>query len=127
MGRTIFIDNLSSDVTASELTELLAQHGTVETIELVKNEAAEEDTQAAFVVMQNGRHGRAAIDGQTHSGRVLKVRAMKGKGASALGTSSSGMAAGPGQGRHGGRAGVFGAKGGTYGHKGRGTSGGRNA
>lgn len=127
MGTTIFIENLSSSVTGTELTELLSQHGTVESTELAKDDASDEDTQVAFVVMRSSKHGRAviaALDGETHSGRVLKIKVMK-RGGGPMGDSSRG-AAGSGALGRGRRTDVFGGRGGVYGHKGRGKAGGRN-
>ena len=125
MGSMVFIENLAADVTEAAFTELLSQHGTVGDVRLAKDETAEDAAQVAFVTMNSSRHGRAviaALNGQTHSDRVLKARAMKRQGETSTGSSAAGMS-GLGQ---AGRGGVFGAKGGIYGHKGRGKSGGRN-
>ena len=128
MGRMIIIENLGSEATETELTTLLSGHGTVEAIQLATDESSDEGTQVAFVVMQSGRHGRAAIaalDAQTYSGRVLKIRPMKRQAGQAAGPSSAGAVA-PGPGGRRGRRNIFGGKSGVYGSKGRGTSGGRN-
>ena len=129
MSGTLFIENLDGSVTASQLTTLLSEHGKVGAVELAKDDTSDEGTQVAFVTMQNAKHGRAAIaglDGQTHSNRVLKVKALRGRGPSSGGMTSPG-GLGTGGVAGGRRSTVFGARSGTYGHKGRGKSGGRNS
>ncbi len=128
MGSMVIIENLAADVTESALTELLSQHGTVRAVQLAKDETAEGAAQVAFVTMRSNRHGHAviaALNGRTHSDRVLKVRAMKRKGELSGGPSATGGIGLSSAGR-GGRGGIFGGKGGAYGHKGRGKNSGRN-
>ena len=83
MGHRIVIENLDSKVTAAELTELLNSRSIVESVELAKAETPDAATRVAFVDARSARHGKAlvaALDGQTHWGHVLKVKAMKTRG-----------------------------------------------
>ena len=83
MGHWIVIENLGSKVTAAELTELLNSHGIVETVELARIEPPDAETRVAFAEARSGKHGKAliaALDGQTHWGHALKVKAMKTRG-----------------------------------------------
>lgn len=124
MASTVFVENLGGSVTAADLTEHLSEHGTIESIELAKDDGSDDGGQVAFITMRNTKQGRAviaALNGQTYGERVLKAKAMKRGGGLASAGSSSGPA-----GMGSGRRGVFSGGGGAYGHKGRGKAGGRN-
>ncbi len=127
MGKMIIVEDLDSSVTEAELGELLSEHGTIESFELFNDAESEENTQTAFVSVRSSRHGRAliaALNGQSVSGRALKVKAMKGAGGSTAGASSASTVS-PGPRGRGARA-FPGGRDGGYGRKGRGQGGGRN-
>ena len=119
MGKTLFIEDLGDDVSEATLRELLSEHGTVESLQVVQDEdaAAGKPGRVAFAEMHSKREGRAAIaalNGREVGGRALTVKAMKQRSASSHG--------GPGGGgfHGGGRSSPFGGKGGVAGLKNRG-------
>ena len=119
MAWLVIIGNLGIEVTEADVKGLLAPHGEVETIHLARDESGAAPTQAASVQMQSSKQGCAAIaalDGQEHAGRPMKVRVLKGDGDRGGVPRVMGRSA---------RANVFGEKGGAAGHKGIGKGGGR--
>jgi len=126
MGKAISIGNLDAGVTQADVLELLSQHGEVEAIELLADETSGEKTQIALVAMHSSKDGRsvmAALDGQTHAGRELKVKALKNAGGPTPGKGGGYAGLGGNRGR---QADAFGGRSGAYGRKGRGKAGGRN-
>jgi RNA recognition motif-containing protein len=127
MGRQIVIDEIDASVTEADLTALLAEHGEVEQIELVKDPESEEGFQVAFLTMHSTKDGRAviaALDGQPLAGRDLKVKAVKGPHGAGGGREPGGAFGG---GSRRGRSKRFGGRGSLYGHGGRGQSAGRGS
>jgi RNA recognition motif-containing protein len=112
MGRKILIENIAAEVTGTQLSELIGEHGQYESIDLSKDEKKEENTQVAFVIMKSAKHGRAviaALNGKTLGERPLKIRALKQN--SEGNNATSGLAGGPSRRRFGGRGGIYGGKG----------------
>ncbi len=79
----LIVENLPVAITEAEVTELLARYGAVAEIQLSKVEAPGAESRTAFVNARSGKDGKAiitALDGVTHAGRVLKAKALKGRG-----------------------------------------------
>lgn len=76
----ITIENVGSQVTAADMTTLLAQHEGVKSVKLGKELTPGTDTRVVFVTMQSDRYGHAviaALDGKEHWGHALTVKALK--------------------------------------------------
>ena len=113
MGRKIVIENIAADVTATQLAELIDEHGRYDTLDLTRDDKAEDGEQVAFVNMKSAKHGRAviaALDGKSLSGKPLKVRALKHQG----NDNGPGLAGGPSRRRFGGMFGGRGKLGGRF-------------
>ena len=111
------------EVSEADVKKLLAPHSEVETIHLSRDESGAEPTQVASVQVQSSKQGCAAIaalDGQPHGGRPLRVKVAKGDG-----RGQGGFGGVPGATGRSARANVYGGKGGAAGHKGIGKGGGR--
>ncbi|OPZ24214.1 MAG: RNA recognition motif [Lentisphaerae bacterium ADurb.BinA184] len=95
MDCTLCIDNVGSAVTAEQLRALLAGHGTVKTIDLVKA-GTEGGLQVAFVAVPKIKEARAmvaALDGQPLADQVLKVKIQKQHGGLGHGGATAGFGA----------------------------------
>ena len=80
MGKKLYVGNLSYDVTSSDLEELLSQHGTVESAEVVSDRMTGRSRGFGFVEMASDEEAQAAIaalNGQDHDGRALTVNEAK--------------------------------------------------
>lgn len=80
MGKKLYIGNLSYDVSSSDLEALLAQHGTVQSAEVISDRSTGRSKGFGFVEMGSEEEARAAIsalDGQPHGGRNLTVNEAK--------------------------------------------------
>jgi RNA recognition motif-containing protein len=76
MGKTVYVGNMSRDITAERLAELFATHGEVLEVRVVTDQYTGRPRGFAFVDMASGEAATAAIsdlDGQTVDGRELKV------------------------------------------------------
>jgi RNA recognition motif-containing protein len=76
MVKTVYVGNMSRDITAEKLTELFAEHGEVVEVRVVTDQYTGRPRGFAFVDMATGEAAKAAIsdlDGQTLDGRELKV------------------------------------------------------
>jgi RNA recognition motif-containing protein len=82
MGSKLYVGNLSYDTTGSDLEQLLAQHGTVQSAEVIQDRDTGRSKGFGFVQMGSDDEARAAIaalDGQEHDGRNLTVNEAKPK------------------------------------------------
>ena len=80
MGKKLYIGNLSYDVSSSDLEALLSPHGTVESAEVIMDRDTNRSKGFGFVEMGSDQEAQAAIaalDGQTHGERALKVNEAK--------------------------------------------------
>jgi len=80
MGKKLYIGNLSYDVSSSDLETLLAAHGTVESAEVIMDRDTGRSKGFGFVEMNSDGEAQAAIaalDGQQHGDRALKVNEAK--------------------------------------------------
>ena len=106
MGKKLYVGNLSYDMSNSELEALFAQHGTVESAQVIEDRATGRSKGFGFVEMSSDDEAQSAIDalnGQDHGGRALTVNVAK-----------------PREPRGGGRGGYGGGGGGGGGRGGRG-------
>ena len=128
MGSKLYVGNLSYNTTSSDLEQLFAQHGTVQSAEVISDRDTGRSKGFGFVQMGSDEEAQAAItalNGQQHDGRNLTVNEAKpredrGGGGGGRGGYGGG---GGGGGRRGGGGGYGGGGGGGYG--GGGGGGGR--
>jgi RNA recognition motif-containing protein len=118
MGRKLYVGNLSYNVTDADLQQLLSQHGTVQSAQVIQDRDTGRSKGFGFVEMGSDEEAQAAIaalNGQEHDGRALTVNEAKPKEDRPRG----GGGGGGGRREFGGGGG-----GGGYGGGGRGGSGG---
>src|SRR5438874_13647711 len=118
MGKKLYVGNLSYGVTDSELQQLFAPHGTVESAQVIMDRDTGRSKGFGFVEMGSDQEAQAAIqalNGQDHGGRPLTVNEARPK------TDGGGGRGGGG----GGRGGYGGGGGGGGGRGGYGGGGGR--
>ena len=80
MGKTVYVGNMSPDITADRLTELFAAHGEVVEVRVITDQYTGRPRGFAFVDMATGEGAKAAIsdlNGQAVDGRELKVAEAK--------------------------------------------------
>lgn len=76
MGKTVYVGNMSHEITSERLTELLAAHGEVLDVRVITDHYTGRPRGFAFVDMATEEAAKAAIselNGQTLEGRQLKV------------------------------------------------------
>ena len=119
MGSKLYVGNLSYNVTNADLEQLCAQHGTVQSAEVIQDRDTGRSKGFGFVQMGSDDEAQAAIsalNGQEHDGRALTVNEAKPR-------EDRGGSGGGGRGGYGGGGGGRGGYGGGGGG-GRGGSGG---
>ena len=80
MGSKLYVGNLSYNVTNSDLEQLCAQHGTVQSAEVIQDRDTGRSKGFGFVQMGNDGEAQAAIsalNGREHDGRNLTVNEAK--------------------------------------------------
>jgi len=80
MGKKLYVGNLGYDVSGSDLEQLFAGHGTVETATVITDRGTGQSKGFGFVEMSSDAEAGAAIaalDGKDHGGRALKVNEAK--------------------------------------------------
>src|SRR5947208_10191303 len=80
MGTRLYVGNLSYQVDSSELQTLFAQHGTVNSAEVISDKLTGRSKGFGFVEMGSEDEAQAAIaalNGQQHGGRALTVNEAK--------------------------------------------------
>ena len=129
MGSKLYVGNLSYNTTSSDLEQLFAQHGTVQSAEVIADRETGRSKGFGFVQMGSDEEAQAAIaalSGQEHDGRTLTVNEAKpredrprggggGGGGGYGGGGRGGGGGGRGGGDRGGRGGGFGGGGGGRG------------
>jgi len=74
MSKKLYVGNLSKEMTASELTELFAQAGEINTVRIITNQATGRSKGFAFVEMGHGGDEAIAIfNGKDLKGQTLTV------------------------------------------------------
>jgi RNA recognition motif-containing protein len=129
MGRKLYVGNLSYNVTDSDLEQLCAQHGTVQSAQVIQDRETGRSKGFGFVEMGSDEEAQAAIaalNGQQHDGRALTVNEAKPKEdrGGGGGGGRGGYGGGRGGGGGGGRGGYGGGGGGGGGRGGYGGGGG---
>jgi RNA recognition motif-containing protein len=100
MGKKLYVGNLGYDVTDADLSQLLSQHGTVESASVIMDKMSGRSKGFGFVEMSSDQEAQAAIaalNGKDHGGRPLTVNEAK-----------------PREERSGGGGGRGGSRGGRY-------------
>jgi len=121
MGSKLYVGNLSYNTTSSDLEQLFAQHGSVQSAEVISDRETGRSKGFGFVQMGSDEEAQAAIaalNGQEHDGRPLTVNEAKPREDRPRG----GGGGGGGRGGYGGGGGGGGR--GGYGGGGGGRSGG---
>lgn len=80
MGRKLYVGNLGYDVTDSDLQQMFAEHGTVDSASVINDRDTGRSKGFGFVEMSSDEEAEAAIaalDGKEHSGRAIKVNEAK--------------------------------------------------
>jgi RNA recognition motif-containing protein len=125
MGSKLYVGNLSYSTTSSDLEQLFAQHGTVQSAEVISDRETGRSKGFGFVQMGTDEEAQAAIaalNGQEHDGRPLTVNEAKPREDRPRGGGGGGGGYGGGGG--GGRGGGGGGRGGFGGGGGGGRGGG---
>jgi RNA recognition motif-containing protein len=116
MGSKLYVGNLSYNVTSSDLEQLFAAHGTVQSAEVISDRDTGRSKGFGFVQMGSDAEAQAAIaalNGQQNDGRALTVNEAKPREDRPRG------GGGGGGGRSGGGRGGYGGGGGGGGGGGR--------
>src|SRR4051812_40689625 len=114
MGKKLYVGNLSYNVNSSDLEQLFAQHGTVQSAEVIADRDTGRSKGFGFVQMGSDEEAQAAIsalNGQQHDGRALTVNEAKPREDRPRGGGGGGYGGGGG-GRSGGGGGYGGGGGG---------------
>jgi RNA recognition motif-containing protein len=117
VGKKLYCGNLSFNVTSSDLDQLFAQYGTVQSAEVISDRETGRSKGFGFVEMSNDQEAQAAIagvNGTEHDGRTLTVNEARPK------ENRGGGGGGGGRGYGGGGGGGRGGYGGGGGGGGRG-------
>src|SRR5688500_8908246 len=125
MGSKLYVGNLNYEVTGSDLEQLFAQHGTVQSAEVIADRDTGRSKGFGFVQMGSDDEAQAAIaalNGQQHNGRALTVNEAKPREDRPRGGGGGGFGGGGGYGG-GGRGGGRGGYGGGGGSGGGGRGG----
>ena len=80
MGSKLYVGNLSYNTNSSDLEQLFAQHGTVQSAEIIADRETGRSKGFGFVQMGSDAEAQAAIaalNGQQHDGRALTVNEAK--------------------------------------------------
>jgi cold-inducible RNA-binding protein len=114
MGRKLYVGNLAYGVKDSDLQDLFAAHGTVDTAQVIMDRDTGRSKGFGFVEMSSDQEARAAIsalNGKEVDGRNLTVNEARPKEEGG-GRSGGGGRGGGGYGGGGGRGGGGGDRGG---------------
>src|SRR5437660_11822345 len=118
MGRKLYVGNLTYGVTDSDLEQMFAAHGTVQSAQVIMDRDTGRSKGFGFVEMGSDQEAQAAIaalNGKDVNGRALTVneaRPREGGGGGGGGGRGFGGGGGGGRGGRGGGGGGFGGGGG---------------
>ncbi len=82
MGRKLYVGNLGYDVSGTDLEQLFAEHGKVDTVNVITDRSTGQSKGFGFVEMNSDAEAEAAIaalDGKDFGGRTIKVNEAKPK------------------------------------------------
>src|SRR5580658_1020774 len=119
MGKKLYVGNLAYGITDSDLSQMFAAHGTVQSAQVIMDRDTGRSKGFGFVEMGSEQEAQAAIaalNGKEHDGRALTVNEAKPR---------EDRPRGGGGGGGGGRGGYGGGGGGRGGYGGGGGGGGR--
>ena len=131
MGRKLYCGNLSFNVSSSDLEQLFAEFGSVDSAQVISDRDTGRSKGFGFVEMGTDQEAQAAIEGLNeteHDGRRLTVneaRPREERGGGGGGGGGRGGGGGYGGGGGGGYGGGGGGRGGGGGGRGGGGGGGR--
>jgi cold-inducible RNA-binding protein len=114
VGKKLYVGNLSYSVSSSDLEQLFAQYGTVQSAQVIQDRETGRSKGFGFVEMGSDAEAQAAIQGlneQDHQGRPLAVNEARPR--EERGSGGGGGGGGRG-GRGGGGYGGGGGRGGRY-------------
>ena len=80
MGKKLYVGNLGYDVNSEDLERLFAEHGTVDSANVVMDRSTGQSRGFGFVEMSSSTEAQAAIDAlneKDFGGRALKVNEAK--------------------------------------------------
>ena len=80
MGSKLYVGNLSYNVTNSDLEQMCAAHGTVQSAEVIQDRETGRSKGFGFVQMATSEEAQgaiAALNGREHDGRSLTVNEAK--------------------------------------------------
>lgn len=80
MGKKLYVGNLSYSVSSTDLQQMFAAFGTVESAEVIADRETNRSKGFGFVEMSSDQEAQAAIqalNGQDHDGRPLTVNEAK--------------------------------------------------
>jgi RNA recognition motif-containing protein len=80
MGKKLYVGNMGYDVSSSDLEQLFAPHGTVQSAEVINDRTTGRSKGFGFVEMGSDQEAQAAIaalNGKEHGGRALTVNEAK--------------------------------------------------
>src|ERR1019366_7271878 len=123
MGSKLYVGNLSYNTTSSDLEQLFAAHGSVQSAEVIADRETGRSKGFGFVQMGSDEEAQAAIaalNGQENDGRPLTVNEAKPREDRPRGGGGGGYSGGGGGGRGGGGGGYGGGGGGRSGSGGGG-------
>ena len=126
MGKKLYVGNLSYDVNDADLEQLFAQHGTVQSAQVIQDKMTGRSRGFGFIEMGTDQEAQAAIaalNGKDFGGRALTVNEAKPReersGGGGGGGGRGGYGGGGGGGGGGGRGGPRGGGGGGGGGRNR--------
>ena len=105
MGKKLYVGNLGYDVNDADLQQLFAQHGTIESAQVIQDRMTGRSKGFGFVEMSSEQEAQAAIaalNGKEYDGRALTVNEAKPREERPGGGSRGGYGGG-GRGGRGGR------------------------
>ena len=117
MGSKLYVGNLSYNMTGTELEQLCAAHGTVQSAEVIADRDTGQSKGFGFVQMGSDAEAQAviaALNGQQHGGRALTVNEAKPRE-----PRSGGFGGGGGRGGYGSREGNSNSTSGRASYEGR--------
>jgi len=101
MGKKLYVGNLGYDVKDADLSQLFAQHGTIESAVVIMDKMTGRSKGFGFVEMSSEQEAQAAIaalNGKDYSGRALTVNEAKPREERPGGGSRGGYGGGGGRG-----------------------------
>ena len=106
MGKKLYVGNLGYNVTDADLSQMFAEHGTIESAVVIMDKMSGRSKGFGFVEMSSDQEAQAAIaalNGKEYDGRALTVNEAKPREERPGGGRRGGFGGGGGGGGRGGR------------------------